>query len=133
VTLGEFDREARPSALHGPGHNSTTGVAGLTLVAASMAAPRWGCRSTPDPRPTSSPRPTATWWRASEHETRPFWGIRGGGGNFRVVTTSFDFVRCLVALEVLSGSQSFIPLDGARRAASIANFVAPPEEFGLRF
>ena len=70
----------------------TTGIAGLTLGGGfGWLTPQ----VRPEPATTSSPptssRPTASWSAASANENPDlFWGLRGGGGNFGVVT-SFEF------------------------------------------
>ena len=47
--------------------------------------------------------PTAASWSATESEHSDlFWGLRGGGGNFGLVT-SFEFQAHPVGPEILSG------------------------------
>jgi FAD/FMN-containing dehydrogenase len=104
ATLGDFDREAQAYGLATPlGINSTTGVAGLTLGGGFG----WLSRSlglsidnllSADVVTAAGDRVTAS---ESEHADL-FWAIRGGGGNFGVVT-SFDFRLHQVGPEVLSG------------------------------
>jgi FAD/FMN-containing dehydrogenase len=113
VTLGEFDRETQAFGLATPvGINSTTGIAGLTLGGGFG----WLSRKlglTID-NLISADVVTAAGELVTASETdHPdlFWGIRGGGGNFGVVT-SFEFRLHRVGPEVLAG---FIihPLDAA--------------------
>jgi len=113
VTLGEFDRDTQAFGLATPvGINSTTGLAGLTLGGGFG----WLSRKlglTID-NLISADVVTAAGELVTASETdHPdlFWGIRGGGGNFGVVT-SFEFRLHKVGPEVLAG---FIvhPLDAA--------------------
>ena len=104
ATLAEFDREAQASGLATPlGINSTTGVAGLTLGGGfGWLSRRFGL--TID-NLLSAEVVTARGEvvRASRDENPDlFWAIRGGGGNFGVVT-SFEFQLHPVGPEVLSG------------------------------
>jgi len=104
VTLAEFDAAAQTHGLAVPlGINSTTGIAGLTLgggfgwltrklgftvdslIAADIVTADGALR------------------RASETDHADlFWAIRGGGGNFGVVT-NFEFRLHPVGPEVLAG------------------------------
>lgn len=104
VVLNELDHETQAFGLATPvGYNSTTGIAGLTLGGG------WGWLSrgyglTVD-NLLSADVVTAEseLVHASEDENEDlFWGIRGGGGNFGVVT-SFKFQLHEVGPEVLSG------------------------------
>ena len=104
VTLGEFDKEAQAFGLATPlGINSTTGVAGLTLGGGfGWLSRKFGF--TVD-NLTSADVVTAdgTLLQASATENPDlFWAIRGGGGNFGVVT-SFEFKLHPVGPEVVSG------------------------------
>jgi FAD/FMN-containing dehydrogenase len=114
ATLGEFDSAAQAHGLATPaGINSTTGVAGLTLGGGFG----WLSRSlglTID-NLVSADVVTANgeMIRASATENPDlFWGIRGGGGNFGVVT-SFEFRLHKVGPQVLAGLIVH-PLDAAR-------------------
>ncbi len=104
VTLGELDAAAQAFGLATPvGINSTTGVAGLTLGGGfGWLSRKYGMTIdnllaadvvTADGELVSA---------SAEDHTDLFWGIRGGGGNFGVVT-SFEFQLHKVGPEVLSG------------------------------
>ena len=135
VTLGGFDREAQAYGLATAlGINSTTGVAGLTLGGGFG----WTSRSlglTID-NLISADVVTAAGdlVRANERENADlFWGIRGGGGNFGVVT-SFEFKLHPVGPEVLSGLVIH-PLDDAPQVLkAYRSFTADsPDELATWF
>ena len=131
VTLGEFDREAQAFGLATPlGINSTTGVAGLTLGGGFGWLSRGLGLSIDNLISADVVTANGELVRASEQEnTELFWGIRGGGGNFGVVT-SFLFRLHQVGPTVLSGLIVH-PLDAARDVLRFhRDFVAEaPEEF----
>ena len=114
ATLVDLDHEAQAFGLATPlGINSTTGVAGLTLGGGfGWLSRKFGLTIdnllsadlvTADGRAV----------RASEEENPDlFWAIRGGGGNFGVVT-SFEFRLHRVGPEVLAGLIVF-PIGEAR-------------------
>jgi FAD/FMN-containing dehydrogenase len=104
VTLGELDRETQAFGLAMPvGINSTTGVAGLTLGAGFGWISRTFGLSIDNLISADVVTAAGKLVHASE-ENDPdlFWAIRGGGGNFGVVT-SFEFKLHPVGPEVLSG------------------------------
>ena len=131
ATLADFDREAQAFGLATPlGINSTTGVAGLTLGGGfGWLSRRFGLTidnlisaevvlANGDVVQTS----------ATESPDL-FWAIRGGGGNFGVVT-SFEFQLHPVGPEVLAG-MVIHPLDAARDVLRFYRDFLPttPEEF----
>jgi FAD/FMN-containing dehydrogenase len=114
VTLGEFDRDAQAFGLATPlGINSTTGVAGLTLGGGFGWLSRKLGLSIDNLISADVVTAAGELVKASETENRDlFWAIRGGGGNFGIVT-SFEFRLHKVGPEVLAGLIVH-PLDAAR-------------------
>ena len=131
ATLGDLDRATQAHGLATPvGINSTTGIAGLTLGGGFG----WLSRSlgltidnliSADVVTAGGILVTAS---ATEHPDL-FWGIRGGGGNFGVVT-SFQFRLHPIGPEVLAGLVVH-PLDAARDVLRFyRDFIkTTPEEF----
>lgn len=111
--LGDFDKEAQAFGLATPlGINSTTGVAGLTLGGGFGWLSRKFGLSIDNLLSADVVTADGKLLRASEDENADlFWGIRGGGGNFGVVT-SFEFRLHEVGPEVLAGFV-FYPFDRA--------------------
>lgn len=104
VTLGELDEAAQAFGLVVPvGINSTTGIAGFTVGGGfGWLTRKYGLTIdhliSADVVTAAGEQVTA-----SESENPDlFWGIRGGGGNFGVVT-SFEFRLRQVGPEVLAG------------------------------
>ena len=116
ATLADFDREAQAFGLMTPlGINSTTGVAGLTLGGGFGWTTRKFGLTIDNLISADVVTADGAFVRASETEHPDlFWALRGGGGNFGVVT-SFEFQLHPLGPEVLSGLIVH-PLDrGARR------------------
>jgi FAD/FMN-containing dehydrogenase len=114
ATLGDFDHEVQAFGLATPlGINSTTGVAGLTLGGGfGWLSRKYGM--TIDNLVAAQVVTADGKIVLARAEQNPdlFWGIRGGGGNFGVVT-SFEFQLHPVGPEVLAGLIVF-PFDQAK-------------------
>jgi FAD/FMN-containing dehydrogenase len=104
ATLGDFDREAQAFGLATPlGINSTTGVAGLTLGGGFGWLSRKHGMTVDNLVSADVVTAEAKLVRASARENADlFWGIRGGGGNFGIVTC-FEFQLHPIGREVLAG------------------------------
>ena len=104
ATLADFDKEAQKFGLVTPlGINSTTGVAGLTLGGGFGWTTRKFGLTVDNLLSADVVTADAQLVRASEKENQDlFWALRGGGGNFGVVT-SFEFKLHPLGPEVLSG------------------------------
>lgn len=102
--LSDFDRAAQEYGLATPlGINSTTGVAGLTLGGGFGWLSRKYGMTVDNLLSVDLVTADGKMVRASESENSDlFWGIRGGGGNFGVVT-NFEFQLFPVGPEVLTG------------------------------
>ncbi|HVI96870.1 MAG TPA: FAD-binding oxidoreductase [Anaeromyxobacter sp.] len=127
VLLAEFDKEAQAFGLATPlGINSTTGVAGLTLGGGFGWVSRKLGLTVDNLLSADVVLAEGALVHASPNENEDlFWAIRGGGGNFGVVT-SFEFRLHPVGPEVLAGlivhplSNAKQILQGYRRVAANA-------------
>ena len=104
VTLGEYDREAQTFGLATPlGINSTTGVAGFTLGGGFGWTSRKLGMTVDNLIAADVVTADGKLLRASAEENPElFWAIRGGGGNFGVVT-SFKYKLHQVGPQVIAG------------------------------
>lgn len=104
ATLADFDRETQAFGLTTPvGVNSTTGIAGLTLGGGFGWTTRKLGMTIDNLVAADVVTADGNMIRASAEENADlFWAIRGGGGNFGVVT-GFEFRLHPLGPEVLSG------------------------------
>ena len=123
LTWGEFNRETQAFGLATTGGVvSTTGIAGLTLGRRSRLADG---QARPELRQPAVGRHRHRRRRVSDGQRRQnpdlFWGLRGGGGNFGVVT-SFEYRLHPVSL---GAGRDGRPPDGAgaRGAALLPRFL----------
>jgi FAD/FMN-containing dehydrogenase len=112
--LGDLDRETQAFGLAAvAGINSTTGVAGLTLGGGFGWLTRKYGMTVDNLLSAEMITADGHWVRASEDEHPDlFWALRGGGGNFGVVTR-FEFQLHPLGSEVLAGLIVY-PFDQAK-------------------
>ncbi len=108
ATLADFDHDAQMFGLATPlGINSTTGVAGLTLGGGFGWLTRKYGMTVDNLISAEVVTADGNLVRASENENPDlFWGIRGGGGNFGIVTC-FEFQLHPIGPQVLAGLIAF--------------------------
>jgi FAD/FMN-containing dehydrogenase len=104
VTWAEFDRETQAFGLATPGGNvSNTGIAGLTLGGGVGSLSGQYGLSCDNLLSADVITADARFLKASAEENQDlFWALRGGGGNFGIVT-SFEFQLHPVGPMVLGG------------------------------
>jgi FAD/FMN-containing dehydrogenase len=104
ATLGDFDKATQVHGLATPvGINSTTGVAGLTLGGGFGWLTRKYGLTIDNLVSAEMITSDGNKIRTSENENADlFWAIRGGGGNFGVVT-EFEFELHPVGPEIMAG------------------------------
>ena len=146
VLWGEFDAATQAHGLHTPGGRvTTTGVGGFTLGGGyGWSSSKHGLACDNLSRRevvTADGRVVA----ASEHENADlFWGIRGGGGNFGIVTSSSSastrsgpivlaglalLAESRRAAEVLRGWRDYVDDAPDELSTACVVLTAPPEEF----
>jgi FAD/FMN-containing dehydrogenase len=133
ATLADFDRAAQAHGLATPvGINSTTGIAGLTLGGGFGWLTRKYGLTIDNLVAAAVITADGNQLRASETENPDlFWAIRGGGGNFGIVT-EFEFTLHSVGPEILAGLIVF-PFSQAKQVLTqYRNFVqSAPEELNV--
>jgi FAD/FMN-containing dehydrogenase len=125
ATLADFDHEAQVFGLATPlGINSTTGVGGLTLGGGFGWISRKFGTSSDNLVAAEIVTADGTWNRVSAEEHPDlFWAIRGGGGNFGVVTL-FEFQLHPVGPEIYGGLVIYPLEQGAEVLPKYRDFVA---------
>jgi FAD binding domain-containing protein/berberine-like enzyme len=135
ATLGDMDRETQVFGLAVPsGVVSSTGVAGLTLGGGTGWQMRKRGLSIDNLLSADVVTASGELKIASPSENADlFWGLRGGGGNFGVVT-SFEFQAYPVGPTVMLGAPMYSAELGVRALKAWRDFMAAaPEEFGASF
>jgi FAD/FMN-containing dehydrogenase len=133
ATLGDFDGAAQQHGLATPvGINSTTGISGLTLGGGFGWLTRKYGMTVDNLNAAELVTASGNKLRLSDAENPDlFWAIRGGGGNFGVVT-QYEFRLHRVGPEVTAGLIVF-PIDQAKRVLQqYRDFAAAaPEELSV--
>jgi FAD/FMN-containing dehydrogenase len=125
ATLADFDRETQAFGLTTPvGINSTTGIAGLTLGGGFGWTSRNFGMSIDNLISVDVVTADGQMHRASEKENADlFWALRGGGGNFGIVT-GFEFRLHALGPQVLSGLLIHPFADAPKLLRDYRSFVA---------
>ena len=115
ATLADFDRAVQAHGLATPvGINSTTGIAGLTLGGGFGWLTRVYGMTIDNLVSADLVTADGAWIQANKGSHPDlFWAIRGGGGNFGVVTR-FEFELHPIGPEILAGLIVF-PFDRAKQ------------------
>ena len=131
ATLKDFDAESQKYGLATPvGINSTTGIAGLTLGGGFGWLTRKYGFTIDNLLSAEVVTVNGEILRASKEENSDlFWAIRGGGGNFGIVT-EFEFKLYPVGPEILSGLLVFPFKDAKNILKQYRDFIpTTPSEF----
>jgi hypothetical protein len=135
ATLADFDQATQAHGLATPiGINSTTGISGLTLGGGFGWLTRQYGMTVDNLVSADVITADGKQLKASESENPDlFWAIRGGGGNFGIVTR-FEFRLHLVGPEILAGLIVF-PLEQAKQILTqYRDFIInAPEELNVYF
>jgi FAD/FMN-containing dehydrogenase len=125
VTLGELDRETQAHGLAVPaGVVTSTGVSGLTLGGGIGWLMRRHGLTIDRLRSVDVVAADGALVRASDDEHPDlFWGVRGGGGNFGIVS-SFEFEAVPVGPEVVAGLLVFALEDAPEVLRRYATWAA---------
>jgi FAD/FMN-containing dehydrogenase len=133
ATLADVDKATQAHGLATPlGINSTTGIAGLTLGGGFGWLTRKFGMTIDNLVSAEIVTADGSQIRVSDKEnTELFWAIRGGGGNFGVVT-GFEFKLYPVGPEIIAGLLVF-PFDQARQVLTKYREFAKtaPEEINV--
>jgi FAD/FMN-containing dehydrogenase len=125
ATLGDLDRETQVFGLAVPtGQVSETGIAGLALNGGmGMLQRRFGltCDNLLSAQVVTATGEVVTASQTVNPEL--FWALRGGGGNFGVVT-SFEFQAHRVGPIILAGLVAYPVERAAEILTSLAGFIA---------
>jgi FAD/FMN-containing dehydrogenase len=134
VRLGELDQETQAHGLVTTlGTAPDTGIAGLTLGGGFGRLDRRFGLACDNLRSVDIVTAAGKLLHASEQENADlFWGVRGGGGNFGIVT-SFDYQLHPLGPQVLAGFRAF-PFNQARSVLTALEEFAQrmPEEMYVR-
>ena len=124
ATLGDFDGEAQKHGLATPlGINSTTGVGGLTLGGGFGWLSRRFGMTVDNLLSCEVVLADGQLVRASDKDNPElFWALRGGGGNFGIVT-SFEFKLHPVGPDVLAGLFVFALSDAASALKKYREYI----------
>ena len=133
LRLGDLDHETQAYGLAvSAGIVTTTGIAGLTLGGGfGWITPKYGL--TIDNLRSADVITAEGELLKASHDDNPdlFWGIRGGGGNFGIVT-SFEYQAHPVGPTIFSGMIAY-PMAKAREVLSLVRdfIVDAPEEIAV--
>jgi FAD/FMN-containing dehydrogenase len=128
--LGDVDRETQVYGLAAVlGFISATGIAGLTLGGGiGYLTKRWGWTSDTVAAMNVVTADARTVRASNDENPDLFWGLRGGGGNFGVVT-GIDYTLYPVGPEIVGGAVAW-PASEAPRVLELYRTLAeeaPPE------